>query len=1570
MRHSFVGITASVCGDTSVADVLRIMGGSQPQLPCVFVADGANLEGIFTERDLLSLVVQGRSLSDLPIATVMRSPVVTVRQADLGDLSMLMQQLEQHSTDHLAVLDDRGVLVGVITRERLQPHLWEVLQEQQALAASLSNREQQYQSLIQALPDLIMRTSAEGIYLDCVLSPSSNVHCGNVFLPGKRLDEILPSELATLRLRHIQQALQTGDLQIYEQQIVINDSLRTEEVRINPCATNEVLVVVRDITEHKALEATNRAIVEAIPDLLVRINRQGQYLGILSGGSVKKVLLPPSTSFSYTVYDVLPQPLAAQKVRMARQAIETGAVQVYEHQLEIEGELYWEEVRASSINGDDVLFVIRDISERKRSEAERDQAERALALSEATNRAILAAIPDLLVRVSAEGQYLDFISPDRSFNVFASALAMPNGTIPELLPPEVAQLQMAAIRRALETRELQVHEQQIQVGDRLQYEELRAIAISATEVLLIIRDISDRRRAEVALQALNRELEERVAQRTAALGESEERWQLAIQGSNASLWDLNLITGEVFRTERWKELRGLSTLEDASQTAWLNGIHPDDRDRVLAAFNAHLARKTPFYEAEYRIRHQAGHYLWILDRGQACWDDSGNPVRIIGSETNIDRRKQAEEQLLKNEAHLAAAQRVARLGSWEFNPHTYAIDWSAETYRIFGRAAEAGPPTFAEFLAYIHADDRAAIEQKTQAVIDQNQPFEAEYRLYHPDGSLHYVLSRAELVHRETGQPLALVGTVLDISEIKRVEAQLRYSQAALAEAQRMVHLGSWELDVLTQKLTWSDELFRILGFDPSNPEPAYAEHFNYFPPEDRDRMQQYLDRAMQEGIPYEVEVRFLRPNGTLVYLEARGNVKRNAQGQVVKLFGTALDITDRKLAELERQKLSERLSLALNSGAIGCWEWDIQQNTILWDERMYELYGLSKADFGPDADASWAYQFWADKVHPDDLEAAEVLLQQTVLGQATYDPEFRVVHSDGSIHHIKAYGKVRCDGDGHPKSMIGVNLDISERKQVEERLQHINERLVLTNAELDRATRLKDEFLASMSHELRTPLNAILGMAEGLKEHVFGPINDRQSQALSTIERSGLHLLDLINDILDLSKVEAGKLELEPVALNVKQLCESSLSFVRQIAFSKNVGLSLESLRPIPDIAVDERRIRQVLINLLSNAVKFTPAGGQVTLTAEVEPQGPASAVNNWLKLSVTDTGIGIAPDNIAKLFQPFVQIDSSLSRQYTGTGLGLALVRKIVELHGGSVSVTSEVDQGSCFTVTLPYLSETGLDATVSPTAPAQPLDANNTCVLVIEDSVEAAGILARYLQEQGLDAIVCPSGDRVMQEAVQAQPALIILDILLPDRSGWDVLRQLKASPQTQAIPVIVVSVVDERSYGLSLGASDYLVKPITRQQLQQTLESLQQRHPAPLSPALIVSLPDPTHQAVDRPLILLAEDNDMNVATISSFLTASGYRLIYAKSGQEAVELTQTQAPDLILMDIQMPGMDGLQAMQLIRSDARFATLPIIALTALAMPGDRERCLEAGANQYLPKPVKMKELKALIQQLLAF
>ncbi len=257
---------------------------------------------------------------------------------------------------------------------------------------------------------------------------------------------------------------------------------------------------------------------------------------------------------------------------------------------------------------------------------------------------------------------------------------------------------------------------------------------------------------------------------------------------------------------------------------------------------------------------------------------------------------------------------------------------------------------------------------------------------------------------------------------------------------------------------------------------------------------------------------------------------------------------------------------------------------------------------------------------------------------------------------------------------------DISDRKKYEQQLEQ-------TNAELLRATRLKDEFLAAMSHELRTPLNAILGMTEALQEEVFGILNERQLTALQTVESSGYHLLELINDILDMAKIEAGQVELSYEATAIAQLAQSSITFINQQAHKKNIQLEMQIAPNLPDISIDERRIRQVLINLLNNAVKFTPEGGQIKL--EVDRQEDQSSPNRsaWLRFSISDTGIGIAPENIPKLFQPFIQIDSALNRKYEGTGLGLALVKQIVDLHGGKVSLTSKLGVGSCFVVDIPY-------------------------------------------------------------------------------------------------------------------------------------------------------------------------------------------------------------------------------------------------------------------------------------------
>ncbi len=534
------------------------------------------------------------------------------------------------------------------------------------------------------------------------------------------------------------------------------------------------------------------------------------------------------------------------------------------------------------------------------------------------------------------------------------------------------------------------------------------------------------------------------------------------------------------------------------------------------------------------------------------------------------------------------------------------------------------------------------------------------------------------------------------------------------------------------------------------------------------------------------------------------------------------------EIAEHKYQEIAQRYSLATRATKVWVWDWRIYPDELVLDQD-FQAWLNSTSTAG-----NWPFSTFIQCIDPADRSGYLEALHEHLVG---HTPEFSYEHrlssqNEADMNNLEnprwflSKGQAVRDAVGEAMQVIGTMSEITALKTAQTQL-------LQTNQELQRATQLKDEFLANMSHELRTPLNAILGMVEGLAEEIFGEINQRQHQALSTIETSANHLLLLINDILDLAKIESGQIELDYAFVPPSALSHASLQFIQPQALKKQINLITQIAPQLPPVWADERRLRQVLINLLANAVKFTPEGGQISLTVwdRQPPDSPAGL--SYLCFAIQDTGIGIAPEHIPKLFQPFVQLDSSLNRQYMGTGLGLALSKQIAELHGGRVGLTSEVDRGSCFTVEIPYI------------APEQ-----------------------------------------------AAHP-------------GKSALRPAALSP---AIPLVA-------------------------------------------------------------PVILIAEDNESNILTLSSYLKAKGYQLRVAKNGWEAVQLTQAELPDLILMDIQMPEMDGLEAMRQIRHNLHLENIPIIAMTALTMDGDCERCFRAGATDYISKPVKLKALVNLIQTHLA-
>ena len=928
---------------------------------------------------------------------------------------------------------------------------------------------------------------------------------------------------------------------------------------------------------------------------------------------------------------------------------------------------------------DDLIQLLTVFAQTIASTQERLHAEQAQRLSEAQNRAILTTLPDLIVCVGADGRYRELYNPGHSLDLCPPGLDRVGKHVTEVLPAGIAARQLQVLAQVLATGEAQVYEQVIWVGDRWQYEEVRAVKSHPEEVLFLIRDISDRKQAEQQLQDLNQRLEGKVATRTAALQASEAQMRALV----AAIPDLLLRV-------RW-----------AGQ---------------------HLEYTQPWVQA-----HQT--QAQLLRPGE-------------GGVERLEEKRRAVEQAMTS-GELQVYEQQLNLG----DRHRY------EEVRVVGIDAQ-------EALMIVRdITGRKQAEQENQRLRDR----------------LEYLLNESP----------ALIYSC-------RVSGD--YGATYMSENVRTI-LGYEPAQFTTESSFWADHLH----------------------PEDAPRVFANLAALWERGYHCQ-EYRFLHRDGHYLWLRDEVRLLRDEHGNPLEIVGSRVDIDDRKRAEQALQESETRFRRVFDSNVVGMIFTDFSGQISDANDYFLEMLGYERADLATGR-LNWATLTPPEYRAQDEQVIAHLRQQGSI---APWDQVY--IHQDGHWVWVLVGVAMLAQDEG---TCVCVVVDISDRQQAEAQLQR-------TNAELSRATRLKDEFLANMSHELRTPLNAILGLTEGLQEEIFGPLHDPQRLALSTIERSGSHLLALINDILDVAKIESGHLQLNLAPTAIAPLCQSSLAFVKQQAQKKQIQLTLEVPPDLPELLVDERRLRQVLINLLTNAVKFTPDHGQVTLSVSVATTDTPRHNQPVVRFAVQDTGIGIPPAQIQNLFQPFVQIDSALNRQYQGTGLGLALVKQLTELHGGQVGFTSTVGVGSCFTVDLPYNPK--------PTAAPQPIHAGN----------------------------------------------------------------------------------------------------------------------PALLAPALARET---------APLILLAEDHEANITTLTSYLTAKGFRVCLARDGKAAVAAAQDQRPDLILMDIQMPGMDGLEAIRQIRRTPAGAAVPILALTALAMGGDRDRCLAAGATDYLSKPVRLKHLVLTMQQLLA-
>ena len=515
-------------------------------------------------------------------------------------------------------------------------------------------------------------------------------------------------------------------------------------------------------------------------------------------------------------------------------------------------------------------------------------------------------------------------------------------------------------------------------------------------------------------------------------------------------------------------------------------------------------------------------------------------------------------------------------------------------------------------------------------------------------------------------------------------------------------------------------------------------------------------------------------------------------------------------------------------------------------------------------------------------------------------------------------------------QSFKDLEAEVNEREKAEAAVRTMNAELSAARDEALAASNAKSTFLANMSHELRTPMNAIIGYSEMLLEDAEDDGNEALVDDLGKIRAAGKHLLALINDILDLSKIEAGRMTLEITEMNLAAVVDDIVDTAMPLVEKNENKLDVEIADDVPALKTDETKIRQVLLNLLSNAAKFTDKG-VVGLKAK--------RVGDTVEIRVSDSGIGMTAEAAAKVFDEFTQADESTTRRFGGTGLGLAISKRFCEMLGGSIDVASEEGKGSTFEVTLPLDAAGAGPAAATAAAVDAAAAAGGNTVLVIDDDPDARDLLERYLTREGMSVVTAPDGATGLERARKLVPAAITLDVMMPGMDGWTVLNELKSDPKTAAIPVVVVTMIDDKDTGFALGAVDYLTKPISRDRLVSTLERYRDRS--------------------DTGRVMIVEDDEAVRKLVESTLGRDGWNVFGAGDGQAALDLLDEATPDVVLLDLMLPVMDGFTFLEKLRAHERFSSVPVLVITAKELDDAERARLERSVDSVILKQSQSRE-----------
>ncbi|MFB9223099.1 PAS domain S-box protein [Paracoccus cavernae] len=1058
------------------------------------------------------------------------------------------------------------------------------------------------------------------------------------------------------------------------------------------------------------------------------------------------------------------------------------------------------------------------------------------------------------------------------------------------------------------------------------------------------RDITEQAAAKKALVDLNAELEERVTQRTSALRFTTMQLR-AIMDNVPDALSLTDAEG------RFLLVNPMACSLLQSEPEFIVGrtigelLDPETAQRIRSTVAEVITSGEASTTEE--LLAVAGQERVLLTTRTPLKDESGTVIGLVTLSRDITERNLAEMELRVERERLTLAADVSGLAVLDYHPCNGSLISNDELQRFFKIPSDE--ITLDRLVAAVHPDDRALFRAILEGTAGDIPTEQTNLRLLAGGDRQCWFTAASRVIstgsYDEDGTRVLTV--IYDVTETNNAAIALRQSYASLQRAERLARVGSWTIDPETEMLYLSDTLCEMNQI-PNGSALSVADLAQATTPEDFARLHRAIRNCLENGTPYMVDVLHFTPDGGRFSAEVRGEPVYDANGKLTMISGTLQDVSLREAARIQMAAIAD----SLPNGAIYRIDFLSPEIGLSGDAATETEMVLSYISAGIEpligysADAVAANpSLLVRSVHPEDRDRYLEASRLATLAQTNFECDFRVIRPDGTTAWLQVRSAPRLHEGG--RVWDGIILDVTRAYETAEALRHAKEAA-------EAAERAKADFLATMSHEIRTPMNAVIGMTRLAMQTDLSP---RQQNYLEKIDTSARVLLGIINDILDFSRIEAGAIDLEDIDFTLESVLETLSNATSLKAEEKG----LEVIYAIaPEVARtmrgDPLRLGQILINLVGNAVKFTQKGEilvSVDTAGGTNPQDP-----RLLRFSVRDTGIGLEPEQMSMLFRPFAQADNRTARRFGGTGLGLSISKKLVDLMGGEISVESRKGEGSTFSFTI------ALNMTLSPKQRlAQAFQDKRA--LIVDDIATSRETLSAMIAQFGVTAQTASSGPEalaILHDAAARGKAfdVVLMDWRMPGMDGVETARHIRSDKflrDTPAVLMVTAHAGEEIIRNVdTLELQGLLIKPVTESVLFNAIQPIFDSRQLKVVPANEILVSHQRHPAILRgSRVLVVDDNLFNLEVATDFLELAGVHVTTAESGFEALDQLEAKRFDAVLMDMQMPEMDGLETTKRIREIQSLRDLPVIALTAQARVEDREATLLVGMAAHLTKPI---------------